>query len=220
VSLTNLLIAVNVLVFLWEYATGTFSGTNQQQSLALYDRGGLYGVAVLQNGEWWRIVTGGFLHGGIAHIALNMFALYQVGRFVEMLYGKRRFALIYALALVGSGLAVVFLTPDEVTIGASGAIFGLFGALVSVGVRMGPRGRSLITQVLPIIVINLVFTFAFPGISWAAHVGGLITGFVAGLLLYMVSPRERQRAYAYAFQPTADRGRVQTIEQPPAEPPR
>ena len=219
-TLTNVLIAVNVLVFLWEYGTGTFWGTSQQQSLALYDHGGLYGKAVLLDGQWWRIVTGAFLHGEIAHIALNMFALFQVGRFVEMLYGKLRFALIYAIALVGSGLAVVYLTPDEVTIGASGAIFGLFGALVAVGVRMGPRGRSLITQVLPIIVINLVFTFAFPGISWAAHVGGLITGFVAGYLLFMVSPRERSRAYAYAFQPAADQGRVQTIEQPPVEPPR
>ncbi|MGD0053377.1 MAG: rhomboid family intramembrane serine protease [Vulcanimicrobiaceae bacterium] len=219
-TLTNVLIAVNVLVFLWEYGTGTFWGTSQQQSLALYDHGGLYGKAVLLDGQWWRIVTGAFLHGEIAHIALNMFALFQVGRFVEMLYGKLRFALIYAIALVGSGLAVVYLTPDEVTIGASGAIFGLFGALVAIGLRLGPRGRSLITQVLPIIVINLVFTLLVPGISWQAHVGGLITGFVAGYLLFMVSPRERSRAYAYAFQPAADQGRVQTIEQPPVEPPR
>jgi membrane associated rhomboid family serine protease len=217
VSLTNLLILINVLAFLWEYATGTFSGSGQQQAEALYDRGGLLGALVLQNGEWWRIVTAAFLHGGIAHIGLNMIALYQIGRFVEMLFGKVRFGLVYALSMLGSGLLVVFATPDQVTIGASGAIFGLFGALVAAGVRLGKRGRSLITQVLPVIILNLVFTFTFPGISWAAHVGGLLTGFVAGLLLFMLPSQQRERAYAYAFEPAADRSRVQTIEQPPAE---
>jgi membrane associated rhomboid family serine protease len=218
-TLTNLLILINVLAFVWEYTTGTFTGTDLQQSQALYDHGGLYGAAVLQNGEWWRLVTSAFLHGGIAHIALNMIALYQIGQFVELLYGRGRYALVYVLAMLGSGLLVTFLAPNQVTIGASGAIFGLFGALVAAGLRLGARGRSLITQTLPIIVINLVFTFSVPGISWEAHVGGLVTGFVAGLLFYMVPSRQRENAYAYAFQPAADHHRVQTIEQPPVEPP-
>ncbi|MGD1067519.1 MAG: rhomboid family intramembrane serine protease [Vulcanimicrobiaceae bacterium] len=218
-TLTNLLILINVLAFVWEYTTGTFSGTGLQQSEALYAHGGLFGAAVLQNGEWWRLVTSAFLHGGIAHIALNMIALYQIGQFVELLYGRARYALVYVLAMLGSGLLVTFLAPDQVTIGASGAIFGLFGALVAAGLRLGARGRALITQTIPIIVINLVFTFSVPGISWEAHVGGLVTGFLAGLLLYMVPSRQRENAYAYAFQPTADQHRVQTIEQPPVEPP-
>ncbi len=201
-SLTNLLVAINVVAFVWELATG---GPN-------YDHGYLIGAAVVQHGEWWRIATAAFLHASIAHVGLNMIALFQVGNIVEQLYGKVRFVLLYALAIVGSGLAVLYFNYDVPTLGASGAIFGLFGALVAVGLRMGSRGRSLIGQVIPVILINLVFTFTVPGISAAAHVGGLITGFIAGLVLYMVPPR--RRAYAYAYAPGDDRG-VQTIEQAP-----
>jgi rhomboid protease GluP len=208
VSLTNILIAINVVAYVWLTSTGGLSSDR-----ALVDHGALYGVAVLQNGEWWRIVTGAFLHGSIAHIALNMFALYQVGNIVEEIYGKVRFALIYAVALVGSGLAVVFISPNQPTVGASGAIFGLFGALVAVGLRMGPQGRGLIGQVLPVIIINLVFTFAIPNISASGHIGGLITGFLAGLVFYMMP---RRREYAYAVAPGEARGDVETIEHPPA----
>ena len=208
-SLTNILVAINFIAYVWELATGGVDGPGVA-------RGILFGPAV-SNGEWWRIVTGAFLHGSIAHIALNMFALYQVGNIVEQLYGRPRFALIYAVCIVGSGLSVLEFNYNVPTLGASGAIFGLFGALVAVGLRMGRRGRALIGQVLPIIVINLVFTYAVPGISAAAHVGGLITGLVAGLVLFMVPSRQREAAYAYAFAPAEDAGAVQTIEQPPEE---
>jgi rhomboid protease GluP len=209
VSLTNILVAINVIAYGWELATGGVDGPGVA-------RGILFGPAV-SHGEWWRIVTGAFLHGGVAHIALNMFALYQVGNIVEQLFGRTRFALIYAICIVGSGLSVLEFNYNVPTLGASGAIFGLFGALVAVGLRMGKRGRVLIGQVLPVIVINLVFTYAFPGISAAAHVGGLITGFVAGLVLFMVPSRQREAAYAYAFAPAEDAAAVQTIEQPPEE---
>ncbi len=210
-SLTNLLVAVNVIAFIWELSTG---GPE-------YDHGYLIGPAVIQGGEWWRIVTAAFLHASIAHVGLNMLALFQVGNIVEQLYGKIRFVLLYALAIAGSGLAVLYFNYNVPTLGASGAIFGLFGALVAVGIRMGSRGRALIGQVIPIIAINLVFTFAVPGISAAAHVGGLITGFLAGLVLYMVQPQ--RPSYAYAYVPANDPGAqtiehvppVETIEQPP-----
>ena len=204
-TLTNLLVAVNVLAFIWQVTTP--GGIDA-------DHGYLAPRDVLQYGEWWRIFTAAFLHGSIPHIALNMIALFQVGNLVEQLFGKVRFALLYLLATVGSGLAIIyFSTPDIPTLGASGAIFGLFGALVAVGLRLGARGRSLVGQVLPIIALNLIFTFAIPGISASAHVGGLLTGFVAGLVLFMVPSRRREYGYAYAApEPNAV---IETIDQPP-----
>jgi membrane associated rhomboid family serine protease len=203
VSLTNLLIIVNVVAFVWELATG---GPD-------YDHGYLIGAAVVEHGQWWRIFTAAFLHGSIPHVALNMLALYQVGNLVERLFGKLRFALLYALSIVGSGIAVIWFNYNQPTLGASGAIFGLFGALVAVGLRLGPRGRALIGQVVPIVALNLVFTFAVPGISAAAHVGGLITGFIVGFGLFMMPSRERERAYAYAFAPPPDPYGTMTIDQ-------
>ena len=207
-TITNVLIAINVLAYIWLTSTGGLSSDR-----ALYDHGALLGIACTQGGQWWRIVTGGFLHGGLMHIAFNMFALYQVGTIVEQLFGKVRYVALYAVALVGAGLAVVYVAPNDLTVGASGAIFGLFGALVAVGLRLGKRGRGLIGQVLPIIVINLVLTFTIPNISAAGHVGGLITGLLAGLVLFMAP---RQRAYAYAYvAPPGEAAPVATIEQPP-----
>ncbi|HTJ28179.1 MAG TPA: rhomboid family intramembrane serine protease [Candidatus Limnocylindria bacterium] len=208
-SLTNLLVLVNVVAFVWELATG---GPD-------YDHGYLIGAAVVEHGQWWRVFSSAFLHGSIPHVALNMIALYQVGNLVEQLFGKLRFALLYTLAIVGSGLTVIWFNYDQPTLGASGAIFGLFGALVAVGLRLGRRGRALIGQVVPIVVLNLIFTFAVPGISAAAHVGGLITGFVVGFVLFMMPSRQRERVYAYAFAPPPDPAGVVTIDQEP-EPPR
>ncbi len=147
--------------------------------------GALVGVLV-KRGEWWRIVSGAFLHGGYLHIGLNMFALYQVGTFVEYVAGPWRMLAIYLVAMLGSGLAVTFFQADVPTVGASGAIFGLFGALVAIGLRMGARGRALIGQTLPIIVINLIFGFSVPNISNAGHIGGLLSGFFAGFIFFMM----------------------------------
>jgi rhomboid protease GluP len=209
VSLTNILVAINIIAYVWELATGGVDGPGVAHGL-------LYGPAV-SHGEWWRIVTGAFLHGSFLHIAFNMFALFQLGNVVEQIFGRVRFASIYAVCIVGSGLSVLEFNYNVPTLGASGAIFGLFGALVAVGLRMGKRGRVLIGQVLPVLVFNLVFTYTIPGISAAAHVGGLLTGFVAGLVLFMVPSRQREAAYAYAFAPAEDAADVQTIEQPPEE---
>lgn len=180
ISATNVLIAINVIVFVWEIATGGW-GSN---SLLLRE-GALYGPLVA-HGQWWRIVTSAFLHGGLLHIAFNMFALFQVGRFLDMLIGSRRMLTIYAISMVGSGLAVYFFAYDQVTIGASGAIFGIFGALVAIGLRLGERGRLLVMQTLPIVGINLLIGFTVPNISNAGHIGGLLSGFVAGFALVRI----------------------------------
>ncbi len=183
-SATVVLVALNVIAYAWE----TLSGTRFDDSRSLVEHGALYGRFVLADGEWWRIVTGAFMHGGILHLALNMLALYQLGSFLEAMLGAPRMLAIYAIALVGGGLGIIYFAPDEVTVGASGAIFGLFGALLAIGVRLGARGRSLIAQTVPIVLINLAFTFAVPNISKAGHLGGLVTGFFAGFALFFARP--------------------------------
>jgi rhomboid protease GluP len=180
---TIVLILINVAVYVFMEVHGGASENNPY-----YMAGVLYGPAV-RAGEWYRIVTGAFMHEGIPHIALNMFALYQLGSFVETMLGGWRMLVVYAISLVGGGLAVVYFSPNDPTVGASGAIFGLFGALFAIGVRMGKPGRALISQTLPILVLNLVFTFAVPFISKAGHIGGLLSGFAAGLVFYAIRRR-------------------------------
>jgi membrane associated rhomboid family serine protease len=219
-SLTTLLVAANVVAYVWQTTTG--GGVER-------DHGYLSPQDVLQYGEWWRIFTAAFLHASIAHIGLNMLALYSIGNEVEGIYGKTRFALLYAVAIVGSGLAVVYFSPyPQATLGASGAIYGLFGALVAIGLRLGQHGRAMIMSVVPVVVLNLAFTFSIRGISWQAHVGGLITGFLVGLVLFM-GAQVRRRAFAYANAYAAARRpaaavpvataappvNVETIEHPP-----
>jgi rhomboid protease GluP len=222
VTVTNVLVAINVVVFLVELATG---GPDA-------DHGQLYGPAVVVGHQWWRIVAAAFLHGSIPHVALNMLALYQVGNIVERAMGSARYLLLYAFATVGSGLAVLWFNYDVPTLGASGAIFGLFGALVAIGLSLPPRGMSIVTQTLPIIGINLAFGFLVPGISNAGHIGGLLSGFVAGWILFGIPSRQRDIVNALIngrapvvvaagdahdavpFDPSEDE-RAETIEQPP-----
>ncbi len=196
------LVALNVIAYVWELA----SGTRLDDGQSLVDHGALYGRLVLGRGEWWRIVTGGFMHGGLMHLALNMLALWQLGTFVEAALGARRMLAIYAIALAGGGLAIMYFAPGEVTVGASGAIFGLFGALLAIGVRLGARGRGLIAQTAPIVLINLAFTFAVPNISKGGHLGGLFTGFLAGLALFV----RRTPAVAHVVDRTT--GEVHDVE--------
>ncbi len=176
---TIVLILINVAVFVFMQLHGGASQDNPY-----YLAGALFGPAV-REGQWYRIVTGAFMHEGFPHIAINMFSLYQLGSFVETMLGGWRMLLVYAI----SRLAVVYFSPNDFTVGASGAIFGLFGALFAIGVRMGKPGRALISQTLPILVLNLVFTFAVPFISKSAHIGGLLSGFAAGLVIYAIRRR-------------------------------
>ena len=182
--LTKILVAINVIVYLFERFVW---GLDPNSLLA---HGGLFGP-VTQPDEWLRIITSAFLHGSDMHILFNMIALLQVGSFVEAIYGTPRMAVIYTLAMFGGGLAVSYFTPDVVTIGASGAIFGLFGALAVAGFRLGERGKSIMQQTTGIIVINLAISF-WPGsnISVADHIGGLIIGTLCGLILFRM-PRQR-----------------------------
>lgn len=136
-------------------------------------------VAGVAGGEYWRLLTSMFLHFGLLHLALNMYALFAIGPLLEVTYGRARYLALYLLSgLVGS-VAVYCFGGDTLTAGASGAIFGLFGALIPTLRRLG---RSLVA-VVPIILVNLGITFAVPGISIAGHLGGLAAGLAIGAIL-------------------------------------
>jgi membrane associated rhomboid family serine protease len=130
-------------------------------------------------------VTGAFLHGGLIHIGVNMLSLWFLGRFIEYALGSWRMLLVYMASLVVSGLGVVYFSNSMTpTLGASGAIFGLFGALFAIGFKLGKPGMDLVRSNIGILVLNLIITFTVPGISWQAHLAGLLAGFVLTYAIY------------------------------------
>jgi membrane associated rhomboid family serine protease len=145
-----------------------------------------YGRAIAA-GEYYRMFTSMFLHYGIVHLLMNMWALWILGRTLEAVLGPARFLALYLLAGLGGSVAVYYFAPNTLTAGASGAIFGLFAALFVVLRKMGRDTSS----VVPVIVLNVVFTFAVPGISIAGHLGGLVVGAIVGAILAH-APRERR----------------------------
>ena len=176
---TYVLIAVNVLAFVLQMASGTM-----EKDLALWS------PAVAQ-GQLYRLVTSAFLHYGATHLLLNMWALYVVGPPLEMWLGRLRFGALYALSGLGGSVLVYLVSPlDTATAGASGAIFGLFAATFVVGKRLVVDVR----WVVAVVALNLVFTFLVPlissqRISWQAHLGGLVSGAVVAAA-YVYPPRE------------------------------
>jgi membrane associated rhomboid family serine protease len=147
----------------------------------------LAGVAVAK-GDWWRIITGGFLHEGVLHVGMNMFLLLQLGQLLEPVLGRARFAALYGASLFAGALGVLLLTDPQVgTVGASGAVFGLIAAGV---LALRRRGISPMQSGLGwLLAINLVLTFAVPNISIGGHLGGLIGGGIAVSVLHAVEDR-------------------------------
>jgi membrane associated rhomboid family serine protease len=142
---------------------------------------GLFGPAVAA-GEWWRLITAGFLHSGIIHVGLNMFVLYVLGPGLERVLGRLRFLGLYAAGLTAASVGALLLSPQALTVGASGAIFGLMGATI-----IGQRAMGINpwrSGIIGWVVINLIFTVAVPGISIGGHLGGLAGGLIAGLVLF------------------------------------
>ena len=187
---TYVLIGLNAAVFLIGLVYPSAQGLAGDDQLRLD-----YGLAVnrVSNGEWWRLVTGGFLHGGMLHLLMNMWALYVVGTVLEQVLGRGRYILLYVVSLMGGALGVVIvdmLGDPSLTVGASGAVFGLFGALVVV---QRSRGMSLMQSGLAwIIGLNLLITFTIPNISIGGHLGGLIAGAAAAAVMLAGRPMTRQ----------------------------
>lgn len=172
--------------FLWELKVGgpgAFNGNIPNNSPIV--NGLLIPIFVRQEHQYYRIFSSAFLHAGIFHIGLNMLSLYWLGRFIEAVLRPGRMLFIYFVSIIASGMSVVlFSPPDAATLGASGAIFGLFGALFAIGLKLGERGAELVRSNIGILVLNLLWSFAFPGISWQAHVGGLIAGFITTWVIF------------------------------------
>lgn len=135
----------------------------------------------IEHGEWYRLVSGGFVHFGLLHVAMNMYLLFQLGKMLEPALGSTRFGLVYFASLLGGSAGALLLTPDALTGGASGAVFGLMAAAV-VGLRH--RGvNPWRTGLGATFVINIVFTLAIPGVSVGGHFGGALVGAVCGAVL-------------------------------------
>jgi membrane associated rhomboid family serine protease len=177
--LTQVIIGVNAAVFLAGIAYESHDAVAGRGGFAL--DGGLFGPLVA-DGEWWRIITAGFLHAGLIHLGLNMFLLWQLGMILEPALGRVRFIATYVTSLLCGSLGVLLLDPNALTVGASGAVFGLMGALF---VAQRARGFDPWSSGIgSTIAINLLFTFTIPGISIGGHVGGLLGGLLSGWFLY------------------------------------
>jgi membrane associated rhomboid family serine protease len=174
---TLVLVAANVLVYLVTVAQG--GGLNAPGG-EWFARGALVG-ALVGDGDWYRLVTAMFLHASVIHLAFNMLALWWLGSVVEQALGTWRYLLLYfASGLAGSTGALLLSGPLDVTVGASGAIYGILGALLILEYL---TTGSLAGPALTLIVINLALTLTIPNISIGGHVGGLVGGVLATLAL-------------------------------------
>jgi len=181
---TKVLIALNVVVYLITAAGGGAVGRGGD----LQSRLALFGPAVAR-GEWYRLVTSGFVHYGLIHIGFNMLLLYQLGSMLEPALGRIRFLALYFAALLTGSFGALLLSPSALTGGASGAVFGLFGAAA---IGLYHRGVNVWqTGVGGLLAINLVLTFVIPGLSIGGHLGGLAGGTAVGSVMLQGSPTRR-----------------------------
>ncbi len=195
-EVTLALIAINIIVFLFE---GNFSIGGEPNG-SVWEEGALFGsirgfpTKGVAHGQWWRLVTSGFLHENLLHIGFNMYVLYILGQMLEPAIGRLRFGLIYGVALLTGSLGALLVSPHSPTVGASGAVFGIMGAAA---VEMRAREIPIMQSgVGGLILINLVISFTIPGISWGGHIGGLLGGALAALIFHQAA---RRRAQSLAF---------------------
>jgi membrane associated rhomboid family serine protease len=167
---TYALIALNVIVFIAEIGGGGGAASLE---------GG--GQLIADGGEWYRIVTSGFLHAGPLHLFLNMFVLYILGTLLEEGIGTVRMVGIYFVSLLAGSFGALLLDPDQLTVGASGAVYGIMAATFLVARQRGVE--QLASQIGLWVVLNLAFTFAVPGISIGGHIGGLLGGAAAAAVI-------------------------------------
>jgi membrane associated rhomboid family serine protease len=196
---TYALIAINVVAFLSE-GNLTVSSTGAENGV--YLKGALLGSSTdprlheqgVAHGQYWRIVTSGFLHENLLHIGFNMYLLYILGQLLEPALGSVKFGVIYGVSLLAGSLGALLVSPETLTVGASGAVFGLLGAAaVEMRARQMPVLQSWVGV---LILINLIFSFTNAHTSWGGHVGGLIGGTLAALALQL---GERYRSQALAL---------------------
>jgi membrane associated rhomboid family serine protease len=141
---------------------------------------------VLNNGEYWRLLTVALTHGGVTHLFFNMYALLVLGNSVESALGRNKFLIIFLISQIGASFASIYFSSiNTVSVGASGAIFGLFGAMAVISKRFGLETK----QIYVLVGINFAIGFILPGIDWHAHLGGLVSGVVATYLVLAPTSR-------------------------------
>lgn len=177
---TKVLIGLNVAAYLVMLALGKEA---MQAAGPVFEQGATFGGAAgfggVADGEWYRLVTGAFLHSGLLHLGFNMYLLWLLGQSLEPALGRARFLLLYFASLLGGAFGVMLLSPTAMTVGASGAVFGLMGAMVVLQYRAGQNPWR--SGILGLVLLNLAITFMVPGISIGGHLGGLLVGGVSAL---------------------------------------
>ena len=183
---SKVLIAINVVAFVLQQTVAGF--TSRFYDIGLFPYPEVTDSIGVADGEVYRLLTSAFLHGGLVHLLLNMYAIYLFGPHIEAALGRARFIALYLLsALGGSAVSYAFSAPDQPSLGASGAVFGLLGAFIVINRRLG-RDTS---GVLVLLAINFAYGFLVPRIDWRAHLGGLVVGALVALAM-AYAPRERR----------------------------
>lgn len=181
--ITYILLAINVIVFFY------FDFTQSVSEMDMYvEQGGMYLPAVIEDGEWYRVITHAFLHGGLEHLLGNMVMLVFIGSVVEKVYGKISFVIIYFVGILGSTLVSVMpelMTYDyHYSIGASGATMTLFGAYLILIIKNRSDGDNTIIARMVVVFLLMIFGNMEQGVDWMAHLGGAVFGVILGLMLY------------------------------------
>src|SRR5215208_342801 len=185
---TYVLIGICVLMFLGSGAGGSFL-TGSGSSSRVFQDLALWGPAIDIGHDYWRLVTAGFLHSGLLHIGFNMYILYWLGTMLEPALGHARFLALYLASLLAGSFGALLVSPNAVTVGASGAVFGLMGAAF---VMQRARGMDpMQSGIGPLILINLALGFVIPNVSIGGHIGGLVGGAVAAFAMEKLGARSR-----------------------------
>jgi len=192
---TYTLIVVNVIAFIAE-SSGGGTLTGGSGTGTIYEKGALFGPSISIQHQYWRLLTSGFLHDGFEHIFFNMLFLYFIGPSLETTIGRLNFFVVYFVSLLAGSFGALLFSPGIPTVGASGACFGVLGALMVV---MHDRRVSIWSSGLGILlVINVVFSVAIPGISIGGHIGGFVGGLITGWLFVQIGEHKRMPAAALA----------------------
>jgi membrane associated rhomboid family serine protease len=192
-TVTQALIAINVAVFIAELASGASINGGGREGTVL-TKGALFGPSIHVQHEYYRIFTGGFLHYSILHIAFNMFFLWVMGTMLEPAIGHVNFAAVYLASLIAGSFGALLFEPDVLTVGASGACFGVLGALLVVARNRGiPIWQSGLG---PTLAINVIFSLSVAGISIGGHLGGLVGGLICGWAIVELAERRRNQPLA------------------------
>lgn len=184
-KVTYSLIIINIIVYL----ISSFASKDivDMDMRALVDMGALFGPYTVLESQWWRLFSAMFLHGGITHLLMNMFSLYLIGRTAENYFDMKSYISIYLFSGLIGGLVSLYVHPVSVGVGASGAIFGVFGALAGFFLahreKIASHTKAFMKDFVIIMGINLIIGFSIESVDVSAHIGGLLIGFIGGFML-------------------------------------